>query len=199
LYTFLVPLIAGFLFDLASAFTATYSRRWGDKAGTLVTFLFRDFLGIPVWVIGFGLAVLAPSKLLYSPNMITNIAGWLLVVAGAGIIMTALFSIRRRAAVPSTQDTLAETGLYAIVRHPIHSGTLLEFAGLCLVIPSLTVFLACLLGVGWVLLQTGLEEHDLLQRMPAYRDYMQRVPRFIPSLYKKNPGPKNPIGSDQNK
>jgi len=25
-----------------------------------------------------------------------------------------------------------------------------------------------------------LEEVDLLQRMPAYRDYLARVPRFVP-------------------
>ena len=44
------------------------------------------------------------------------------------------------------------------------------------------MLLAVSLGVGWVLIQARLEELDLLQRMPAYREYMQRVPRFLPRL-----------------
>jgi protein-S-isoprenylcysteine O-methyltransferase Ste14 len=41
---------------------------------------------------------------------------------------------------------------------------------------------ACSLGWIWVLIQARLEEADLLQRLPAYRQYMQGVPRFVPRL-----------------
>ncbi len=86
---------------------------------------------------------------------------------------------------PSTQDALAQNGIYAHVRHPIHAGTLLEFIGLFIVMPTQVVTLACVLGIAWVLVQTRLEEYDLLQRLPGYRDYMDRVPRFLPRLWTK--------------
>jgi protein-S-isoprenylcysteine O-methyltransferase Ste14 len=81
---------------------------------------------------------------------------------------------------PSTRDTLVHSGIYAHVRHPIHTGTFLEFMGLLLLIPTQTVTLACTVGLAWVLVQTRLEERDLLQRLPDYREYMNRVPRFLP-------------------
>jgi protein-S-isoprenylcysteine O-methyltransferase Ste14 len=96
--------------------------------------------------------------------------------------VVALYSLRAKAAVPSLQDGLVQSGLYGRVRNPIHSGTMLEFAGLALLFPTLPVLLACALGVLWVLLQTRCDEYDLLQRLPAYRHYMQRVPRFIPRI-----------------
>jgi protein-S-isoprenylcysteine O-methyltransferase Ste14 len=75
---------------------------------------------------------------------------------------------------------LVQHGLYAHIRHPLYSSMILELAGLFLWIPSLTILVACILGVIWVMLQAKLEEMDLVQRLPAYEEYMERVPRFIP-------------------
>lgn len=62
---------------------------------------------------------------------------------------------------------------------------ILEFSGLALLVPTGAAMLACALGMVWGLVQVRLEEIDILQRLPAYREYMQRVPRFLPSLSKK--------------
>ena len=75
-----------------------------------------------------------------------------------------------------------EHGLYAHIRHPLYSGMILELVGLFLWIPTLTVLMACMLGVVWVMIQARLEEMDLVKRLPAYREYMQRVPRFMPKF-----------------
>jgi protein-S-isoprenylcysteine O-methyltransferase Ste14 len=146
----------------------------------MVSAILRNVLGIPVWMIGFVLAARTPSPVLLTSTVAATLVGWLLITVGAAIILIALVTIRFRAAGPSVQDTLAQSGIYARVRHPIHAGTLLEFAGLFFVAPILTVALACALGVVWVLVQTRLEEIDLLQRLPSYRDYMNAVPRFLP-------------------
>lgn len=189
MYFFLFPLILGFSFNLASAFTAAYSRRLGARRGRLITAILRNVLGIPVWTLGFGLSARAPAPALFPSNLATNLAGWSLILIGGGIILAALFSLRSKAAVPSMQDGLIQSGLYAHVRNPIHSGTILEFAGLVLLIPTQTVAIACVLGWGWVWLQTRWDEHDLLQRIPAYRAYMRQVPRFIPHWFiRRNPG-----------
>jgi len=63
------------------------------------------------------------------------------------VIVIALVSIRAKAAAPSTRDSLVKTGIYARVRHPIHSGTFLEFAGLFIIWPSLPVGIASAIGI----------------------------------------------------
>ncbi len=84
---------------------------------------------------------------------------------------------------PSVRDTLVRHGLYAYVRHPIYAGALLIFAGLALLRPTSAVVLASAIGFIWALIQARLEEMDLVQRLPAYREYMQQVPRFVPRLW----------------
>jgi protein-S-isoprenylcysteine O-methyltransferase Ste14 len=183
-YLFLLPLLIGFACNLASAFTGAYSRKWGGRTVSLLTILVREVLGIPIWGSGFALAAVAASPPFLSPAHALCIPGWFLIAAGAAVIIAALAVLRRRSFAPTADDALADRGIYARVRHPIHSGTLLEFLGLVLVRPNLAMVLACGLGAIWVWLQTRFEERDLLRRIPGYREYMNRVPRFFPRLGK---------------
>lgn len=179
-YLFLVPLMLGFVCNSASAFTAAYTRRWGDRVGRVVTFLLRNVLGIPVWVVGLALAMRMQVPLLLAPQMVGEVLGWLLVTAGCVAISLALLAIGSRAVAPSMQDGVVVHGVYAYVRHPMYAGMLLVFPGLFVLGPSVPVLVACMLGAGWVLVQARLEEVDLVQRIPGYREYMRRVPRFLP-------------------
>jgi protein-S-isoprenylcysteine O-methyltransferase Ste14 len=182
LFNFLIPLLIGFTFNSASAFTSYYSRRFGERGGRLVSTVLRDVLGIPIWAIGYVMAVGAPSALLFDPAFFTSVLGWLFILAGGVIIMAGFVSIRGRAVAPSVQDTLVVQGLYAYIRHPLYCGMMLELTGLFLYIPTLTVLVAFGLGWIWVIVQARLEEMDLVERLPAYEEYMQRVPRFIPRV-----------------
>jgi protein-S-isoprenylcysteine O-methyltransferase Ste14 len=180
---FLVPLLLGFALDAASAFTTAFSRRWGEQRGQQITFVLRNVLGIPLWVIGLGLAVRSQSPALFRITPAAEVLGWLLLAGGSAVQILALFALRWRAAAPSTRDTLVGHGPYAHIRHPIYAGLLLEFAGLVLVRPTQAAGLACVIGVAWVHIQAGCEEMDLLQRLPGYREYMKRVPRFLPRIW----------------
>lgn len=151
----------------------------------MFTVLLRDVLGIPIWAIGYVLAVRTPSPSLFVATIVTQAAGWLMITAGGAMILVALATIQLRAAKPSVRDTLVQSGIYAHMRHPIHTGTFLEFMGLFLIVPTLPVALACAIGVTWVLVQTRLEEIDLIQRLPNYRDYMNAVPRYLPRFRMK--------------
>ena len=182
MFLFLIPLLLGFACNSASAFTTHYSRLLGERGGRMVSTILRDVLGIPVWAIGYVMAVRTPSTLLFEPVFITTTLGWVLILLGGGIIISGLMAIRRRAVAPSVQDTLVMQGIYANIRHPLYSGMILELAGLFFVIPTMTVLVACVLGVLWVMVQARLEEKDLIQRLPAYKEYMQRVPRFLPKV-----------------
>lgn len=184
MFLFLIPLILGFASNLASVFTTAFSHHWSEKRGSFVTVMLRDIFGIPIWTLGFVLAYRAQAWFLFKPSLSTQVIGWFIFTAGSFIIVIGLYTIRKRAVIPSTRDTLVQNGIYRFVRHPIHVGTILEFTGLLIVAPTQSVANACILGFVWVLLQAKLEEYDLLQRLPGYVEYMKRVPRFIPRLRK---------------
>ena len=199
MYGFLIPLLLGFGFDLASTFTATFSRRWGKSRGELATFVLRNIFGFPFWVVGLGYAVRTPSPFVFPSLGVIQALGWLLLGIGAAVQLLAITMLRLRAAKPSVDDALVARGVYAHIRHPIYAGLLLEFVALILVRPRQTVMLCAALGLVWVWAQARLEEVDLLQRMPAYGEYMKRVPRFFPRL--SSPGDKDeklPCGTNRN-
>jgi protein-S-isoprenylcysteine O-methyltransferase Ste14 len=185
-YGFLLFLLVGFALAGASAFTAVYSRRWGERGGQLATSLLRNFLGIPLWIFGFILAWRAPTPLLVEASETLSILGWLLVAVGSVPVIWGHLLLGWRTHMPSVRDTLVRHGLYARVRHPIYSGMMLVFVGLALLRPTATVVVACALGFLWMIVQAKLEELDLVQRLPAYREYMEQVPRFVPRFRKKS-------------
>ncbi len=182
MFVFLVPLLIGFTCNSASAFTTFYSQRLGQRAGRLICVLLRDVLGIPVWAAGYALAARSSTSTLFNPGLVSAVMAWIVLLLGVVIICAGLWSLRWRAAAPTLQDKLVTSGVYAHIRHPLYSGLLLELVGLFLWVPTLPMSLACVLGVLWTMLQARLEELDLLQRLPAYRDYMQQVPRFLPKF-----------------
>jgi protein-S-isoprenylcysteine O-methyltransferase Ste14 len=179
---FLIPLLAGFAFNWASAFTHGYSKWLGERAGTWVSFILRNILGIPVWVLGLAMALRESSPLLFTPSPATDVLSWTLFFIGTIPMVWGLMGLGLRSFRPTDRDTLVENGIYRRIRHPIYSGLLLDFLALPLLRPSRSVWLAGALGWAYVFVQARLEELDLAQRMPAYRLYMQQVPRFFPRL-----------------
>jgi protein-S-isoprenylcysteine O-methyltransferase Ste14 len=183
MWLFLFPLISGFIFNSLSAFTALFSRWWGERQGRVITAILRNILGIPVWVSGLAMAMRSHSPVVFITGLVTDGLAWCLLLAGSGIILWGLWAIRQRAAVPSIEDTLVTHGLYAHVRHPLYSGMFFQLIGVFTMSASLTALIACILGIFWIQAQARLEEIDLVQRLPGYSEYMQRVPRFIPRLH----------------
>jgi len=182
MYYFLIPLSLGFISNLASAFTTIYSEKWGKECGTIITMLLRNAFGIPVWAFGYVLAVWETKDLLLQVSTLSQIIGWLIISIGGMVIIIALFTIKVKAAAPTTEDNLVRTGIYSLVRHPIHCGMVLEFTGLFVLWPSVTVGIASFIGFIWIYMQSRFEEKDLIRRIPDYKDYQKRVPRFIPNF-----------------
>lgn len=180
MYHFLLPLLTGFVLAGASAFTAAYSRRWGERGGRLAASLLRNVLGIPLYFYGLVLAWRAGSPLLFNSGAVEQGLGWLLIAAGAVPVIIGHLQLGMRTHMPSVGDPLMDDGLYAYVRHPIYAGGLLVFVGLALLQPSAPWLLACMLSSMFFTVMGKLEEIDLLQRMPEYCEYMLQVPGFIP-------------------
>src|SRR3990172_4416415 len=183
MFFFLTPLMLGFVLAGASAFTAAYSRWWGEGGGRIATSILRNLLGIPLWLLGFFLAWIQPAMPFFWPSRMTVALGWLLIIAGSVPVLWGHVQLGWRTHMPSVRDTLVRNALYAHVRHPIYSGGLLIFVGLALIKPTLTVALASVLAGGFCVVQARLEEIDLVQRLPSYKEYMEEMPRFFPRLW----------------
>src|SRR3990172_3770799 len=171
MYLFVIPLVLGFVLCGASAFTAAYSRRWGEGGGKAVTSLLRNVLGIPLWLFGFIWAWRVTTVPLFTPGGIAVVLGWLLIIAGSIPVVWGHLVVGWRTHMPSVRDTLVRHDLYAHVRHPIYAGGMAILVGLAVLNPTAPFALACGLCTVWLLIQARLEEIDLLQRLPGYRDY----------------------------
>ena len=128
------------------------------------------------------MAARTPSTLVFNPGVLSSTISWIFILAGISIIIIGLMTLRWRAAAPSVKDTLVDQGVYAHIRHPLYTGMMLELTGLFLWLPTISVLVACLLGVIWVMVQARLEETDLVKRLPEYKEYMLKVPRFVPKI-----------------
>lgn len=150
---FLIPLIFGFVFAGASAFTTVYSRRFGERGGTIITAILRNLLGIPLWIIGYVWAWLIPSQWAFTSNTILITLGWILVIVGAVPLLVGHLYVGMRSHFPWVKDTLVRHGFYAYLRHPIYAGVLLVLPGLVLLCPTLTVLIASATVMVWVFIQ----------------------------------------------
>jgi protein-S-isoprenylcysteine O-methyltransferase Ste14 len=81
----------------------------------------------------------------------------------------------------SRGQQVVDTGLYAIVRHPMYSGALLGLVGLPLALGSWWGLTASAFLVGVLVARLLNEEAYLAANLPGYREYMARVlHRLVP-------------------
>ncbi|EQB05156.1 isoprenylcysteine carboxyl methyltransferase [Sphingobium baderi LL03] len=106
-----------------------------------------------------------------------HIASFILIGAGFWLISVgwnALHTAQRR-------HRLVTTGIYARVRHPQYDGFILIMLGFLLQWPTLlTIAMFPVLVVMYVRLARHEEVDAIAEFGQAYRDYMARVPAFLP-------------------
>lgn len=79
---------------------------------------------------------------------------------------------------------VVDTGLYAIVRHPMYSATLLLFLTIPLMLGSLYSFLIFLIYPFIIALRIKNEEELLCKKLKGYSDYKKKVKyRLIPFIW----------------
>ena len=81
-------------------------------------------------------------------------------------------------------QTVVDTGLYGIVRHPMYAVTLLLFLSMPLVLGSAISFL-CFLLYPFLIAKRLLNEEAFLEKeLPGYKEYKQKVKyRLIPGIW----------------
>jgi len=108
-------------------------------------------------------------------------ATWLV---GMVLIFLPMLALRRKGQVPPGQsfvstEVVVDTGIYALVRHPLYLGWMLMYLAVLLVNPNWILAGLGIVGVACVYGFTRQEEQFLIARFgEPYSRYMQRVPGF---------------------
>lgn len=114
------------------------------------------------------------------------LAGDVLVAVGLGISMLVVIQNGYAASTITVESgqKLVSTGLYALVRHPMYTGTIIMTLGTPLALGSywgLVFVIPCLLGLA---VRIGDEEQLLSQELDGYRDYALQVHyRLVPCVW----------------
>lgn len=140
-----------------------------------VAFLIAWVAFIPIDV--FALHLLPPP-----PGWIAGL-GLAAAVAGVSIVYLAIW--QNRFAAPSIHDQagqqVIDSGVYALIRHPLYAGNLMLFAGGALWLGSTPACIATVAQLVATLARIRIEEAHLRTRLPDYADYARRVRgRLIP-------------------
>jgi protein-S-isoprenylcysteine O-methyltransferase Ste14 len=79
---------------------------------------------------------------------------------------------------------VADSGPYAVVRHPFYAADPLIHFGLGLWLQSYAAVLCAIVPVGLMVIRLRLEERFLRRELPGYDEYTMRVPhRLIPGIW----------------
>jgi len=114
------------------------------------------------------------------------IAGNILIVLGWTII---LFVFRENTFTSATIEVVADqrvvsTGPYAVVRHPMYSGSLLYFLGIPIALGSWWGLLVGILMMPVFVFRLFDEEKLLARNLPGYSEYMDRLKyRLVPFVW----------------
>ena len=146
----------------------------------LILTMFVWFASIPVDVFYL--------KLLPKPQFIVSVFGGAVSFLGFGIVLAAIY--QNSFAVPIVEDqtergqTLVNTGLYGVVRHPLYLGMLPFFAGVALWLESYASMIAVSVLLMVLIARIIVEEKVLRKTLPGYAEYMEEVrDRLVPFVW----------------
>jgi protein-S-isoprenylcysteine O-methyltransferase Ste14 len=113
----------------------------------------------------------------------TSIGGAVLIAGGVMLAIKGTRDLRGALTplpYPRADAELVETGVYALVRHPIYGGLVLMATGWSLLTASPAALVASALLLGFFELKSRREEAWLEQRFTGYAAYRARTRRLIP-------------------
>jgi protein-S-isoprenylcysteine O-methyltransferase Ste14 len=143
-------------------------------------------------VLGFSLVALIVVSVLdhrfgWSPvPTAISLVGDVLVALGLGMAMLVVIQNGYAASTITVESgqKLVSTGLYALVRHPMYTGTIIMMLGTPLALGSYWGLVFVIPGLLGLAVRIGDEERLLKQELNGYRDYEQQVHyRLLPYVW----------------
>jgi protein-S-isoprenylcysteine O-methyltransferase Ste14 len=126
--------------------------------------------------------------LLGKPQILVSSLGLALAIAGWGIISLAFRENAFAVAIVKPQEergqTVVQTGVYSVVRHPLYSGIVLIVIGIALWLESTAAAVLSIFPIAVIVLRILVEEDFLRRRLRDYDAYAKRVQRrLIPLVW----------------
>jgi protein-S-isoprenylcysteine O-methyltransferase Ste14 len=155
---------------------------------------FADKIVLMLLIISFyGLIAFIPLDvfrfhLIAAPGIFASSSGLFIFLAGWSIVFLALSENVFAVPVVKLQEERAQrvvdSGVYAVVRHPMYAGGILFIVGIPLWLESYAGVLLTLVPIGLLVLRLLLEEQFLRRQLKGYEAYMKRVRyRLIPFVW----------------
>jgi protein-S-isoprenylcysteine O-methyltransferase Ste14 len=122
-----------------------------------------------------------PGSLLVGAGLLLFALGWCLkgFALHANAFATAVVRLQSERA-----HSVADSGVYAVVRHPFYAADPLIYVGLALWLGSYVAALIAFVPVSLMVVRLVLEERFLRRELPGYHAYTLRVPhRLIPGVW----------------
>jgi protein-S-isoprenylcysteine O-methyltransferase Ste14 len=118
-----------------------------------------------------------PSQLFAN---ICYIAGWIIGITAVWAFQRSKLSVFPE---PNSESQLLTHGIYHYIRHPLYTAVLLVAGSLAFDHFSWMRMVAWVLLLAILLMKMDYEEGLLMQKFPAYSDYMKKSWRLIPWIY----------------
>lgn len=184
-----------------SVFKPTTKREWrtlGAFSGFMVA-LFSEMFGYPL-TIYILTSILGKKYPVLDPFSHANGHLWVALAGGSPVLMNILHPISNIfifggliiisigwRGIHSGSGQLVTSGIYRFVRHPQYSGFILSIVGFLIQWPTfITLIMAPMLFVMYTRLAKKEEKVMIDIFGEEYVEYMKKVPRFIPKIYKSN-------------
>lgn len=114
------------------------------------------------------------------------VAGAVLMLVGVAIMIQSAKEYELSSFLGLSKETdmpLQIKGLHKYMRHPLYSGTLLFFIGVCIAFPFYKNWYLLQLMIVYLFIGMWLEERKLIHVFgDEYRNYMKQVKRLIPGI-----------------
>jgi protein-S-isoprenylcysteine O-methyltransferase Ste14 len=126
--------------------------------------------------------------LLARPGTAISSAGLILFAAGWWILTRAMLDNPFAVSVVRLQEereqTVIDSGVYSVVRHPMYAGTIPLLVGMSLWLESYAASVLAILPVSLLVVRIRIEEEFLSRKLKGYEEYTKRVRyKLIPFLW----------------
>jgi protein-S-isoprenylcysteine O-methyltransferase Ste14 len=134
-------------------------------------------VSIPLDVFRFHLMA-KPGTLVSSSGLVLVVVGWWIMTLARRENALAAPVVKHQ---KERQDTLIESGVYSVVRHPMSAGAVPLLVGMALWLESYAAALLASVPIGTLVLRILVEKQFLRRALAGYDAYMERVRyRLIP-------------------